>query len=232
MTEATKQQEDPQTSIQKLIAASGLKAVIDKLRGDLDKVGVDRKDLDASKADEDKDEEKEVTPEAVDVMRDAIMAAAPDLDEEVAADILQAIVDGLSEELPESDVEEEMALEEGEDKEDEKQEDDEDEDRKAFIKLAGQVTEMAKGYEENTTAIAELVGLVHKAIDVNVKQVKENDDLRAELNAIKKQLGQRPTRASRATETEVDEDSDLAKTAKANKYDDVPSIFSDMIPEG
>jgi hypothetical protein len=229
MTEATKQQEDPKTSIQKLIAASGLKAVIDKLRGDLDSVGVDRKDLDTSKEDKD-DDNKEVTPEAVDVMRDAIMAAAPDLEEEVAADILQAIVDGLSAELPESDVEEEMALEEEEDKEDEKQED-EDEEEKAVAVLTEQVTELAKAYDGMIGDLAEVVGLVHKAIDVNVKQVKENDDLRAELNAIKKQLGQRPTRASRATETEIDDDSDLAKTAKANKYDDVPSIFSDMIPE-
>jgi hypothetical protein len=229
MTEATKQQEDPKNAIQKLIASIGLKGVLDKLSNDLDKVGVDRKDLDTSK--EDKDDEKQVTPEAVDVMRDAIMAAAPDLEEEVAADILQAIVDGLSAELPESDVEEEMALEEEEDKEDEKQEDDEDEEEKAVAVLAKQVTELAKGYDGMIGDLAEVVGLVHKAIDVNVKQVKENDDLRAELDAIKKQLKQRPTRASRATETEIDEDSDLAKKAKANKYDDVPAIFSDMIPE-
>jgi hypothetical protein len=170
---------------QKLIA--GIKDKLSEAQGELDDAGVQRKDM-------------KITPEAVDAIRGVICETYPDVcegDEPVVADLLQGIVDVLSEEIPETDVEEEMALVEGEDKQDDDEEEkqDDEEEEKAVTLLTAQVTDLAKAYNGLISDMSDVVKLVTKTLDINTKQAKENDDLRSELDAIKKQLGERPRRA-------------------------------------
>lgn len=203
---------------QKLIA--GIKDKLSEAQDKLDDAGVQRKDM-------------KITPEAVDEIRNVICETYPEVcegDEPVVADILQGIVDVLSEELPETDVDEEMALVEGEDKQedDEEEKQEEDEEEKAVTLLTEQVTDLAKSYNGLISDMADVVKLVDKTININTKQIKENDDLRGELDAIKKQLGERPRRASRSPETEVDPDSDIAQAVKARNLEGIPEYYKEI----
>ncbi len=215
-----KKKDDDQTKWQKFVA--GIKDKLSEMQGELDEAGVKRKDM-------------KITPEAVDAIRNVICETYPEVcegEEPVVADLLQGIVDVLSEEIPETDVEEEMALVEGEDKQDEDDEEhkqeEEEEEEKALTILTAQVTDLAKSYNGLISDMSDVARLMEKTIDINSKQVKENDDLRGELDALKKQLNQRPRRASRSPETEVDPDSEIAKAVEARNLKDVPEYYKDI----
>jgi HSP90 family molecular chaperone len=209
---ATNKKEKAQrTKFAKLVA--GLKDSISKKQTELDAAGLQRKAL---------------SPEIVDELREGVTAIFPDADEEMLLAVMQMIVDVLSEELPDSEEPDDRPA----DDEQSEHEDDEDdeEEKKQVAALTEQITEMGKEYNLLIKDVSEVVQLTHKAFDQLSAQNKSYDGLASDMAAMKKKLGERPRRASQATETELDPESKLAKDLKNQQQDlsDVPEAFKDM----
>ena len=204
---ATNKKEKAQrTKFAKLVA--GLKDSISKKQDELDKAGLQRKAL---------------SPEIVDELREGVTAIFPDADEEMLLAVMQMIVDVLSEELPDSEEPEDRAVD------DDKQDEEEDEEEeKQVAALTEQVTQMGKAYTDLIEDVSEVIGLTHKAFDQLGAQNKSYDDLASDMAAMKKQIGERPRRASQAPETELDPKSELSKNLKARDLSDVPEGMKSM----
>lgn len=211
----TQTKEDAKTTWQRIVA--GVKGTIAKAEEELDAAGIERKALD-------------VTPELVDGLRENLCAAFPAMCEgegEAIAEVMQVITDALAEAQPSSDVAEERAA----DDEENPQDKEEDEKENELATLARQVTEMGKEYTETIKDMSEVVQVLHKAYQKQGAQIKAHDELGKELAAIKKQIGERPRRASQSPETKLDPDSKLATDLKQRTFTP-PAGFEDMYGGG
>jgi len=193
---------------------AGIKKLISKKEDDLDAAGIDKKAID-------------IMPETVDALRNNLCEAFPAMCEgegEAVSEVMQVIVDTMAEAQPATDVEEEAADSEEEDK-------DEDEKDSEVVELAQRVTEMGKAYNELIEGVSDVIKVVHKALEVSAADKKSYTDYGKELAEIKKMMGERPRRASQAPETELDPDSELAKSLKNRDMSDIPDAFADMFTE-
>jgi len=209
-TPTKKKKEDPRNKFAALVA--GLKNSLNKKQDELDEAGIERKAL---------------TPDVVDGLRAGLEEIIPGIEEEAATSIMQMIVDVLSEEQPDSDVEDETAAM---DDEDDKQNEDEEEEKEVAA-LVQQVTEMGKAYNDSYADMSEVVQLVMKAFERSTSETKEYDDLKQRLGKMEKQLSRKPRRASQAPETQLDPESKLAKDLAAQTIE-LPPAFADMAPKG
>ncbi len=202
---ATNKKEKAQrTKFAKLVA--GLKDSISKKQNELDKAGLQRKAL---------------SPEIVDELREGVTAIFPDADEEMLLAVMQMIVDVLSEELPDSEEPDDRAMDDDDDREDE-----DDEDKKQVAALTEQVIQMGKSNNELIADVSEVIELTHKAFGQLSVEHKSVTEFEKRMAAMEKKIGERPRRASQATETELDPESKLAKDLK-NKQQDLSDV-----PEG
>jgi hypothetical protein len=202
-----KKQKAQRTKFAKLVA--GLKESISKKQTELDAAGLQRKAL---------------SPEIVDELREGVTAIFPDADEEMLLAVMQMIVDVLSEELPDSEEPEDRAM----DDDDDKQEDEEEE--KQIAALTEQVVQMGKDNNELIKDVSEVVQLTHKVFDQLSVEHKSVTEFEKRMAAMEKKIGERPRRASQATETELDPESKLAKDLKNKQQDlsDVPEGMKSM----
>ncbi len=199
---ATKKEMKPRNKFAKLLAEA--KSAISKKQQELDKAGIQRKAL---------------SPEIVDELREGVTAIFPDADEEMLLSVMQMIVDVLSEELPDSEEPEDRAM-------DDEDEDRDEEEKKQVAALTEQVAQMGKAYNDIIKDASEVLQMnidSHKAMSA---ERKSYTDFEKRMAVMEKKIGGRSRRASQATETELDPESELAKSLK-NKTNDLSDV-----PEG
>jgi len=190
---------------------AGLKESLSKKQDELDEAGVERKAM-------------ELSPDIIDGLQLGLSEKFPE-DEQAVVDIMQIVVDVLSSVQPETDVVEEMAMgEDEEDKEDEK-------DNETVAALTAQVAEMGKAYNDLITDVSEIVEITHKAFDRMNAETKSFNDMSERLAKVEKSVNDKPRRASQAPETEIDPDSEIAKSLAQRTFE-APPAFADMFTGG
>jgi hypothetical protein len=190
----------------------GVRKAVNGAEQELDNAGVERKQLDE---------------EGMETLRTELGEMLPGVEAEQIDAVIQKVADAVI--IPE-DVEEEIVEAAMEEEEKEKSEE--------VVELGKQVTQLAKDYSgvysdigvitESTIELIKQMQLVAETLNTRTKAY---GDLEERMKTLEKDVSSKPRRASQSPETEVDENSDIAKQMKQRTFEP-PAIYADMFEGG